>query len=68
MIKCGFSIENIQRAPSEYNVPVLNVRYRTIELYKTTFFNNFIFFSLKEKILKNSYEQCNEWYLTTWKF
>ena len=27
MIKFGFSMENIQPAPSEYNVPILNVRH-----------------------------------------
>ena len=27
MIKCGFSIESIQPAPTEYNVPILKVRY-----------------------------------------
>ena len=49
MIKCGFSNENVQPAPSEYNVPILNVRYWTTEPYKMTFLNDFIFFSLKDE-------------------
>ena len=52
MIKCGFSVENIQLGPSEYNVPILNVRYWTTEPYKTIFFNYFIFFILKDEILE----------------
>ena len=44
MIKCGFSIENIQPVPSEYNITILNARYWTTEPCKTTFFNDFIFF------------------------
>ena len=52
IIKCGFSIQNIQPAPSDYTVPILNVRYLTTEPYKTTYFNDFIFVSLKEDIQK----------------
>ena len=48
MIKCDFSIENIQSAPSEYNASILNVRYWTTEPYKTTFFDDFIIFILKD--------------------
>ena len=43
-IKCGFSIENTQHVPSEYNITILNARYWTKEPCKTTFFNDFIFF------------------------
>ena len=43
MINCCFLIENIQPAPSKYNVPILNVRYWTAEPYKTTFFNDLYF-------------------------
>ena len=43
MINCCFLIENIQPAPSKYNVPILNVRYWTTEPYKTTFFNDLYF-------------------------
>ena len=33
MIKCGFCIENIQPAPTEYTVPILNIRYWSTEPY-----------------------------------
>ena len=52
VIKCGFPIQNIQSAPTEYNVPILNVRYWSTDPYKTMYFNDFVFFSLKEDILK----------------
>ena len=41
----------MQLPPTEYNVPILNVRYLSTEPYKTTYFNDFVFFSLKEDIL-----------------
>ena len=52
MIKCGFSLEDIQPAPTEHNIHILNVGYWITEPYKTTFFNDFIFFSFKENFLK----------------
>ena len=52
MTECGFSIENIQPVSSEYNVPILNVRYWTTEPYKNISFNDFIFSNLKEEILE----------------
>ena len=38
MIKCGFSLEDIQPAPTEHNIHILNVRCWITEPYKTTFF------------------------------
>ena len=37
VIKCGFLIEKVQPEPSEYNIPISNVRYWTTEPYKTIF-------------------------------
>ena len=52
VIKCAFSIENLQPAPVESSEPILNVRYYSTKPYKTTFFNNYVFFSLKNDISK----------------
>lgn len=52
IIKFGFTIKNIQLALTEYDIPLLTVRYWSIEPYKIINFNVFIFFSLKEDILK----------------
>ena len=51
IIKCGFTIESIQPAPTDFEVPLLTVRYWSTEPYKTIYLNIF-FFSLKEGILK----------------
>ena len=51
-IKCGFTIENMQLPPTEYDVLILSICYWSTEPYKSTCFNNFAFFSLKENILK----------------
>ena len=57
LIKCGFTINNIQPALREYDTSLLTVCYWSTEPYKTIYFNDFIFFSLKEDILKP--ETCN---------
>ena len=66
MIKHGFSIENIQPAPTEYSVPVLNIWYWSTEPYKMKYFNGFIFYSFKEEILKqvNNYDMSS----SSWRF
>ena len=53
VIKCGFTIENTQLAPTEYDIPLLTVRYWSTEPCKTIYFNDLVFFSLKEDILKH---------------
>ena len=51
-IKCDFLIENYQPGPIENNTPIINSRYWSTQPYRTKFFNDYIFFSLKENILK----------------
>ena len=59
LIKCGFSIENFQPGPVENDSPIINTQYSSIEPSRTKYFNDYIFFSLKENILKKN--DC-EWY------
>ena len=51
LLKCGFLIENIQQSVQENLKPTLNTRYWTAEPFKTTYFNDYIFHSLRENIL-----------------
>ena len=50
--KCSFTIENIQNASSTDFQAMSSTRYWTTETYDGIYFNDFIFFSLKAKILK----------------
>ena len=43
---------NIQRSPEEIGAPIINSRYWSTESYRTRYFNDHIFFSLKENIEK----------------
>ena len=51
-IKCGFSLENVQPSPAGYDTPIKNSRYWSAGTYKTKSFNDFIYFNLRESILK----------------
>ena len=51
-IKRGFSLENIQLSLIENEQPIKNSRYWLTESYPTKSFNNFIYFNLRESILK----------------
>ena len=50
-IKCSFVIENIQQSAFENLRPILNTRYWTTDVYKATYFNDFVFFGLTQNIL-----------------
>lgn len=52
VMQCGFSIENYQLGPTENNTPIINTQYWFAESYGTKFFNDYIFLSVKENILK----------------
>ena len=43
-IKYLFVIEKIQQFAFENLRPILNTRYWTIDVYKTTYFNDFVFY------------------------
>ena len=50
--KCSFNIENTQNSIRPDLEPLLNTRYWTTETYDSTYFNDFIFFGLRQDILK----------------
>ena len=51
LIKCSFVIENIQPSAFENFRPILNTRYWTTDVYKVTYFNDFVFYVLRQNIL-----------------
>ena len=50
--KCSFNIENTQNSIRTDLQPLLNTRYWTTETYDSIYFNDFIFYALREDILK----------------
>ena len=52
LLKCGFLIENIQQPVQENIRPIVNTSYWTTEPFRTTYFYDHIFYSLRENILK----------------
>ena len=52
LLKCDFMIENIQPSVNENFAPIINTRYWSTEPYKTKCFNDSVFYSLRENILK----------------
>ena len=51
-IRCGFSLENMQVPLTDDDVPPTNSRYWSTEPIQTKSFNDFVFFSLRESVLK----------------
>ena len=45
-------IENIQPSVNENFTPIINTRYWSTEPYKTKYFNDYVFYGLREDILK----------------
>ena len=52
LIRCGFSIENIQPTLDNYNETLKNTRYWTTDPIETKSFNDFVYFNVRESILK----------------
>ena len=52
LMKCGFSMENIQPPLFENEQPIRNSRYWSTELQQTKLFNDFICFKLRAEALK----------------
>ena len=50
--KCSFTIQNTQNSINTDLHPLINTRYWTTETYDSIYFNDFIFYSLKNDILK----------------
>ena len=51
-IRSGFSLENVQSALDEYNESLKNSRYWTTDPIQTKSFNDFVYFTIRESILK----------------
>ena len=52
LLKCRFLIENVQPSLHENLIPILSTRYWLTEPYQTRYLNGYIFYSLRESILK----------------
>ena len=50
-MKCSLTIENIQNSPYQNLQPIINSRYWTTSPYEGTYFNDFIFYGLRQNIL-----------------
>ena len=51
-VRSGFSLENIQPVLDQYNEPLKNSRYWTTDSIQTKYFNDFVYFNIRESILK----------------
>ena len=51
LIKCSFVIENIQQPAFENLGPILNTKYWKTDIYKVTYYNDFVFYGLRQNIL-----------------
>ena len=52
LIRCGFSIENFQPVLDSYNEPLKDTRYWSTDPIETKSFNDFVYFSVRESVLK----------------
>ena len=52
LIRSGFSLENIQSAVDDFNEPLKNSRYWTTNSIQTKSFNDYVYFTIRESILK----------------
>ena len=57
-IKCSFTIENIQNSPYKDLRPIINSRYWTTPPYEGVYFNDFIFYGLRQNILGRVMINC----------
>ena len=51
-IRCGFSIQNIQPSPESFDQPLLSSRYWSTDPIQTKSFNDFVFVSVRDSVLK----------------
>ena len=52
LIRSGFSLENIQSAVIDFDEPLKNSRYWTTDPIQTKSFNDYVYFTIRESILK----------------
>ena len=51
-ICCGFSLENMQPSLEDYDQPLKSLRYWSTDPIQTKSFNDFVFFNIRESVLK----------------
>ena len=51
-MRSGFSLENIQSAVVDFDEPLKNSRYWTTDPIQTNSFNDYVYFTIRESILK----------------
>ena len=66
LTKCSFVIENMQQSAFENLRPILNTRYWTTDVYKATYFNDFVFYGMRQNILSKVI--VNDMSGSSWKF
>ena len=66
LIKCSFVAENIQESVFENLTPILNKMYWNFDVYKVTYFNDFVFYGLRQNILSKVI--VNGMSESSWKF
>ena len=66
LIKCSFVTENIQEFVFENLTPILNTMYSNTDVYKATYFNDFVFYGLRQNILSKVI--VNGMSESSWKF
>ena len=52
VVRCGFSLENIQPPIGDYDQPLKVSRYWSTDPIQTKSFNDFVFFNTRESVLK----------------
>ena len=52
LIRCGLSLENIQPSLEDYDEPLKNSSYWSTDPIQTKSFNDYVFFNIRESILK----------------
>ena len=65
-IKVGFTIENIQPSPEEIGTSITNSGYWSTQPYRTCYFNDHVFFSLK--VNKEKRVEANGMSGSSWQF
>ena len=52
LIRCGYSLENVQPVLDSYSDALKNTRYWSTDPIETKSFNDFVYFNIRESILK----------------
>ena len=58
IIKCSFLLENLHLPPTGSGVSIISLRYWSTNTYKTTYFNDFLFFCLNIDLRNRVIANC----------